>query len=258
MLTVSAAGDQPGQPQRRQHGGEGVAGHAGHGEQAGDPLGVAEGQLEHGVDAHRPAHDRRLVDAEVVHHRQRVLDEVPRSRSARGPRAGRSRRCRGGSTTRCGRRSRGGAAPARSRGWCRARCTAPRSGPSMRPVGVVGPGGQAGPVVGEHVAVGDARRGGDAGRGGRHASIVPEPGSAAGSDVPMRSTGVSAAAATGSCGSRVRGVRAAKNASTSSRSARRAASAVLAIIALRRAPCWDSTDQVRTRSRTRDGSEDRG
>src|SRR3954447_5318664 len=44
--------------------------------------------------------------------------------------------------------------------------------------------------------------------------------------------------------------RAAKKASTSSRSARLAASAVLATMALRRAPCWDSTDHALTRPRS--------
>ena len=47
-------------------------------------------------------------------------------------------------------------------------------GPSMRPVRVVGPRGQAGAVVGQHVVVGDARRRRDPRRRGRHGSILPE------------------------------------------------------------------------------------
>ena len=75
------------------------------------------------------------VDAEVVHHRQARPRRTPRCRSGRGRPAGRSRRCRGGSRRRRGRRSRGAAAPARSRGWCRARCRARRSGRRCRPSG---------------------------------------------------------------------------------------------------------------------------
>ena len=110
-------------------------------------------------------------------------------------------------------------------------------GPSMTAVGVVGPGGQARPVVGEHVVVGDARRGGDARCGGRHASDCA--GAGVGSRVGRAESNVSALSGRRELRSRGRGVRAAKNASTSSRSARRRPGRVLAIIALRRAPCWD-------------------
>ena len=58
---------------------------------AGHPLGVAGGELEGGVDPDRPAEHDDAVEAEVVQHRERVLDELldadpGRVRGAVGPR----------------------------------------------------------------------------------------------------------------------------------------------------------------------------
>ena len=72
-----------------------------------DSLGVPHGELEHRVHAHRPAHEHRPVDAVVVHHRQRILDELLDPDPAAGRRGGPSRRCRGGSRRRPAPRSRG-------------------------------------------------------------------------------------------------------------------------------------------------------
>jgi hypothetical protein len=58
-----------------EHGRERVARDAGHGQDRGDTLRLAQRQLEGGVHAHRPADDGGSVEAEVVHHRQRVRAE---------------------------------------------------------------------------------------------------------------------------------------------------------------------------------------
>ena len=161
-----------GQPQRREHRGEGVAGHAGDREETGDPLGVRAGELEHRVDAHRPAHQHgrgRCRSGPSPRGRPR---RSARSRRGSGRRGARSRRRRGGSTRRP--HAAVGAQQGRPhQGLVPRPLHSTTVGPSIRPVGVVGPGAQVGAVVGEDVAEGQRGRGGARG-GGRHAPIVPD------------------------------------------------------------------------------------
>ena len=110
-------------------------GHAGDREQAGHPLGVADGQLEHRVDAHRPAHQhgpRRRRSGPAPRARPR---RTPRCRRGPGRRDAPSRRCRGGSRRRPARRSRGRGAPASVQGLVPRPLHSSTVGPSITPSG---------------------------------------------------------------------------------------------------------------------------
>ena len=203
------------------------------------PLRVAEGQLEHGVDAHRPAHQHGPVDAEVVHDRERVLDERARCRRGSGRPAGPSRRCRGGSTTRRGRRSPGRSSAGQAQALVPRPLQSTTVGPSIMPSGSLVQAAQPGAVVGEHVVEGQVEVvGRGARRGGRHAHDSAR--------AVTRTVPVSA--------SRARRRRAPASGSEAPRGEelldllalrRRCARRVQAIMALRRAVCWDATGQVR-------------
>ena len=148
-------GREAGEAERAEHGGERVPGDPGDREQPGDPFRVGQGQLEHRVHADRPAHEHGAVDPEVVHHREPVLDEL---RDAHVLGVGRPVGAAGAAVV-------PGHDPDAAVG-----AQQRRPGPGVGPeavaqhdggpvdgaLGVVGPGPQAGPVVGQHVVERDA------------------------------------------------------------------------------------------------------
>ena len=151
-------GRPAGQPQRAEHGGERVTGDAGHREQAGDPLGVAEGQLEHGVDAHRPAHDRRPGRSpkwSITERASSTKASMPQCDAGRPGRSEPPVPRWFHDTMRTPQSAARNAGQVHGAG---AEAVAEQDRRAVDgPVGVVGPGGQPGPVVGEDVVVGDAR-----------------------------------------------------------------------------------------------------
>ena len=148
------AGDGVRQVERAEHRGEGAAGDPRDREQPADPLGVAGGELEHRVDAHRPAHEDGAVDPEVVHHRQRVLDELVDADPAG---VGRPVRAAGAAVVPAHDPDAAvGVEQRRPRPRAGAEAVAEHDGrPVDLAVGVVGPRPQPGAVVGEHVGEGE-------------------------------------------------------------------------------------------------------